>query len=56
MNNQNGNNNMDMAKLMSMLSQMDKKQLEDGLSKVSNFLNSNDKNNIIDKLKGTNNK
>ena len=31
-------NNMDMGKLMEMLSKMDKKQLEQGLAKVSQVL------------------
>jgi hypothetical protein len=33
-----------------MLSKMDKKQLEEGLSKVSQVLNSKDKNKIIDEI------
>ena len=44
-------NNMDMGKLMEMLSKMDKKQLEQGLFKVSQMLNSEDKNKIINELK-----
>ncbi len=35
---------------MNMLSKMDKKQLEEGLSKVSQVLNSKDKNKIIDEI------
>ena len=35
--------NIDMNKLMSMLSQMDKKQLEEGLNKVNQMLNSQNK-------------
>ena len=35
--------NIDMNKLMSMLSQMDKKQLEEGLNKVSQMLNNQNK-------------
>ena len=41
-------NNMDMAKLMNMLSQMDKRELEQGLTKVAQILNSPEK----DKIKG----
>lgn len=34
-------NNMDMKKLMDMLSKMDKKQLEEGLKKATDILNKN---------------
>lgn len=44
-----------MAMLMSMLSKMDKKDLENGLSKVSKMLNSKDADNIIDEIKKNNN-
>ena len=41
--NNNGNmNNVDMAKLMEMLSKMDKKELEAGLNKVSKMLKMRD--------------
>ena len=43
-------NNMDMGKLMEMLSKMDKKQLEQGLSKVSQFLSNEDKAKIMNEL------
>lgn len=43
-------NNMDMGKLMEMLSKMDKKQLEQGLAKASQILSSEDKNKIINEL------
>lgn len=46
----NNNQNIDISKLMNMLSKMDKKQLEKGLSKVSQVLNSKDKNKIIDEI------
>ena len=46
----NNNQNIDISKLMNMLSKMDKKQLEEGLSKVSQVLNSRDKNKIIDEI------
>ena len=45
------NNQMDMAKLMSMLSKMDKRELEQGLSKVSKMLNSKDADAIINEIK-----
>ena len=38
------NNNIDMTKLMQMLSKMDKNQLEKGLKQVQQMLNSKDKN------------
>lgn len=43
-------NNMDMGKLMEMLSKMDKKQLEQGLAKVSQVLSSEDKTKIMNEL------
>lgn len=45
------NQNMDMAQLMSMLSKMDKKDLEQGLNKVSQMLKTNDANSIINEIK-----
>ena len=45
------NNNMDMASLMAMLSKMDKKDLEQGLNKVSNMLKSKDAEQIINEIK-----
>ena len=47
-------NNMDMAKLMNMLSQMDKKELEQGLTKVSQILNSPEKDKIINEINKNN--
>lgn len=44
-------NNMDMAKLMSILSKMDKKELEEGLHKVNQILNAKDKDKIIEEIK-----
>ena len=38
------NNNIDMNKLLSMLSKMDKKQLESGLKQVQAMIDSKDKN------------
>lgn len=46
----NDSNNIDISKLMDMISKMDKKQLEDGLTKVSQVLNSKDKNKIINEI------
>ena len=43
-------NNMDMGKLMEMVSQMDKKQIEQGLAKASQILSAEDKNKIINML------
>lgn len=48
------NRNMDMASLMSMLSKMDKKDLEEGLNKVSQMLNSKDADKIINEIKKNN--
>ena len=47
-------NNMDMAKLMNMLSQMDKKVLEQGLTKVAQILNSPEKDKIINEINKNN--
>lgn len=52
----NNNNNMDINKLMSALSKMDKKDLEKGMNQLSKILNSNDKDKIIDQLKNNMNK
>lgn len=46
----NMNNNMDMAKLMGMLSKMDKSQLEQGLSKLNQMLSAEDKAKIMREL------
>ncbi len=40
-------NNVDVNKLMGMLSKMDKKDLENGLAQVSKMLNSKDKDAIL---------
>lgn len=45
------NGKMDMKDLMNMLSKMDKKELEDGLNKVSKILNSKEADNIINEIK-----
>ena len=41
------NNNMDMAKLMNMLSKMDKKDLEQGLNKLNQMMSKEDKERIL---------
>lgn len=45
------NNKIDMAQMMSMLAQMDKKELEDGLNKVGQMLNSKQANQVIEQIK-----
>lgn len=48
-------NNMDMNKIMEMLSKMDKKDLEKGLAEASKvFGNSNSKDEILKKLNNMN--
>ncbi len=47
----NNNNNMNMAELMAMLAKMDKKDLEQGISKVSQMLKNNDTDSIINNIK-----
>ena len=47
----NSNNNLDMAKLMNMLSKMDKKELEEGLAKASKILQKSNKEDILKNLK-----
>lgn len=47
-------NNMDMAKLMNMLSQMDKRELEQGPTKVAQILNSPEKDKIINEINKNN--
>ena len=44
-------NNIDVNKLMEMLSKMDKSQIEQGLAQAANFLNNNNNDNILNKLK-----
>ena len=43
-------NNIDMAKLMQMLSKMDKNQLESGIAKVNQILQSKNKEDILKNL------
>ena len=47
-------NNIDMTRLMQMLSKMDKKQLEQGLAKVSQVLSNEDKTKIMNELNKNN--
>lgn len=44
-------NNMDISKMMEMLSKMDKADLEQNLNKVSKILNSKDADRVIDEIK-----
>ncbi len=44
-------NNIDMAKLMNIISKMDKKDLQNTISKANEIMNSPDKDKIIDELK-----
>lgn len=44
------NNNLDMGQLMSMLSKMDKKDIEKGMAQVSQMLNSKQKEEIMKKF------
>ena len=41
------NNNMNMAKLMNMISKMDKKDLEQGLAKLNQIMSNEDKEKIL---------
>lgn len=41
------NNNLDMAKMMEMLSKMDKKELEAGIAKANQILKSQNKDEIL---------
>lgn len=50
------NNNLNINDIMKMLSGMDKKQLENGLSQASKILNSPDADKIINQIKNENNK
>ncbi len=47
-------NNMDINKILSVLSKMDKKDLEVGIAKANEILNSKDKDEIINKIKNSN--
>lgn len=51
-----GNNNMNMAGLMQMLSKMDKKQLEEGLAKANQILQTKSKDEIMKEINKGNNK
>ncbi len=45
------NNNIDMNKLIGMISKMDKKQLENTISKANEIMNSPNREKLIDELK-----
>ena len=45
---------MDMNQLLSMLAKMDKKDLQQGIEQANKILNSNEKNNILNKIKNNN--
>ncbi|MBP3708681.1 MAG: hypothetical protein J6J36_08840 [Clostridia bacterium] len=47
------NNNVDMSKLINILSHMDKKDLEKGVGQLSNILSTNDGKNLVNQLKNT---
>lgn len=47
---------MDMARLMQMLSKMDKKQLEEGLAKANQILQTKSKEEIMKEINKGNNK
>lgn len=44
-------NNVDIGQLMKILSKMDKKDLENSMTQLSNMLKTNDKSKIINELK-----
>lgn len=50
------NNKIDMAQMMSLLSKMDKKDLENGLNQVSKMLNSKQADQMIEQIKKNTNK
>ncbi len=47
-------NNIDMNQLLSMLSKMDKKDLQKGMEQATKILNSNNKNDILNNIKNSN--
>lgn len=50
------NNNVDMSKLLEILSKMDKKELEAGIAKANQILKNNNQNNNLNKNSQNNNK
>ena len=48
------NNNMDMAKLMNMISKMDKNELQQGLSKLNEMMSKEDKEKLLKQFKNCN--
>ena len=47
----NNSNNFDMKQLMSVLSKMDKKDLQNSIQKANEIMNSNNRDEIINELK-----
>ena len=48
------NNNMDMVKLMNMISKMDKNELQQGLSKLNQMMSKEDKEKLLKQFKNCN--
>jgi hypothetical protein len=48
------NNNIDMSKLLQMLSKMDKSELEAGIAKANKILQTKDKNDILNQINKNN--
>ena len=51
----NNNNNVDIAQMMNMLSKMDKKELEAGIAKANQILQSKSKEEILREIKNKSN-
>lgn len=51
----NNNNNFDIAQMMNMLSKMDKKELEAGIAKANQILQSKSKEEILREIKNKSN-
>lgn len=48
------NNNVDMAKLMNMISKMDKNELQQGLAKLNQMMSKEDKEKLLKQFKNCN--
>lgn len=48
------NNNIDMSKLLQILSKMDKSELEAGIAKANKILQTNDRNDILNQINKNN--
>ena len=48
------NNNIDMSKLLQMLTKMDKSELEAGIAKANKILQTKDKNDILNQINKNN--